>query len=376
MLDRPVPAVLVLTVLLVAVLTGTSWAQAERQLLDGKFRAGDEIVIGTDEVVEHDVYASGGRVEVDGAVEGDLVAAAGEIVVRGTVTGNAILAGGTLRIPGTVDGTIRAAGGEVIIGGEVSEDVVTAGGRIHVADAGAVGGDFVFAGGQVINDGDVDGSVLGRAGRYSSNGIVGGSEQVAIVEDESPSPGERIGDVLRRYASLLLVAALLLLVTRGPLRRGVDRIRREPLPSLGAGLVAIVGVVVALIVAAVLVTVVAILLGVLELTTLAGLVGVTGGLTVAASAVLFAAALGFLAHVVVGLWLGHLAVGDVTSWTRAFGAAALGLAVIVLLSQIPLVGPLVRALVAILGLGALTLALWNQRRRQTTPTPQVPPPAT
>lgn len=87
-----------LTLLLVTGLAVTAWAQTQQRRLDGKLRSG-EVIIGAEDVLEHDLYASGGRVEVDGTIEGDLVAAAGQIVVRGTVTGDVIIAGGDVADP-------------------------------------------------------------------------------------------------------------------------------------------------------------------------------------------------------------------------------------------------------------------------------------
>lgn len=368
------------TLLLVTGLAASAWAQADVQLLEGKFRSGQLIVIGEDEVVDHDLYASGGRVEVDGTIEGDLVAAAGEVVVRGTVTGNALLAGGQLSVPGEVQGTIRAAGGRVELVGEVMEDLVVAGGQVRIASAGQVGGDLVFAGGEVSADGDVGGNVLGRAGEYTLNGTVAGDEQVVVTEEAEPGPpgiGAQVVDALQRYVSLVLVAALLLAVARRPIQSGAERIRRQPLSSLGAGLLGIVGAVLGLVAVAIAVAVIAGLLGVIDLNTLAGLLGATGGLTVATLSVAFVAALVFIAQIVVGLWLGHLAIDDIGSWPRALGAAALGLAVVVLLSRIPFAGALVSVLVAILGIGGLVMAAWNRRRDRRAVRPPPPPqPAT
>ncbi len=66
-----------------------------------------------------------------------------------------------------------------------------------------------------------------------------------------------------------------------------------------------------------------------------------------------------------------VAVGDIGSWPRAFAAAALGLAAIVLVAQIRFVGPLLRVLIVLLGAGALTLAMWHGLRsgRRQRPRP-------
>ncbi|HUH06783.1 MAG TPA: hypothetical protein VML96_03150, partial [Egibacteraceae bacterium] len=65
-------------------------AQAQESRLEGKVRAGDEVVIPADETVEHNLYVSGGRVRVEGRIEGDLVAAGGQVDVLGEVAGDAL----------------------------------------------------------------------------------------------------------------------------------------------------------------------------------------------------------------------------------------------------------------------------------------------
>lgn len=351
------PIAVAVTIAVAAV----AWAQADEQLLGGKFRAGDEVTIGADEVVEGDLYAAAGRVIVDGTVEGDLVAAAGEVVVRGTVTGDAIVAGGAVRIPGRVTETLRAAAGEVTLGGDVARDVVAAAGSLKIDRGAEVAGDVVFSAGELSLDGAVGGNLLGRSGRYVSHGDVAGTERVEIVRDE-PTAADRVVDVLRRYASLLVVAALLLWLARRPFDIGAERIRRKPLLSLGAGLGGVLGGVAAIIAVVLVVALLGLLLGLLDLGALVAVVVLGGVLAVATLVFTLFVALGFLVHVVVGLWLGRFVVGDTPGWSRAFGAAAVGLAAIVLASHIPFLGPLVRALVVLVGLGALVLTGWERWR--------------
>ena len=51
-----------------------------------------------------------------------------------------------------------------------------------------MGGDVIVSGGQVVVDGDVDGSVVGAAGTYSSSGVIGGENNVAVRENEEDRP--------------------------------------------------------------------------------------------------------------------------------------------------------------------------------------------
>jgi hypothetical protein len=156
------------------------------------------------------------------------------------------------------------------------------------------------------------------------------------------------------------------------LAAGSDTIQRRPLPTLGVGVLGVVGGIVAIIVAVITVVLVGVLIG---LTTLGGLAGLwisAGGLTIAGLVLLFVVALTFLAQIVVGLWIGNFAVRDIGAWPRALAAAAIGLAVIVAVVHVPYAGQLVRILVVLMGVGGLLLAGWARRRRADLPPPPVP----
>jgi hypothetical protein len=90
----------------------------------------------------------------------------------------------------------------------------------------------------------------------------------------------------------------------------------------------------------------------------------------------------FLGWLVAGLWLGQIMLKRSRTAARPYGAAFLGTLVLMLISWIPFVG----FILALLGLGAVTLAGWRVLRSGGTPPPvsyggpwgqpyQVPPPA-
>jgi hypothetical protein len=71
----------------------------------------------------------------------------------------------------------------------------------------------------------------------------------------------------------------------------------------------------------------------------------------------------FLGWLVAGLWLGQLILSRSRTAARPYGAAFLGTIVLMLISLIPLVGPIM----SLLGLGAVTLAGWRVLRAGGTP---------
>ncbi len=351
--------VVVLTVAFVGM------AVAQELELRGKVRSGREVVVPAGETLTTDLYASGGRVRVDGAVEGDVVAAGGEVQITGRVGGDVVIAGGNLAVPGEVGGDVRAAGGQLAVDGSVGEDVLFAGGQIGVN--GSVGEDLVFSAGQAALDGEVTGDVFGSAGAYARHGTVGGTEQVTVGEDEPPSTlAEQVFATVRRYGAVFIVGAVLVWLAPALLEGAAGRLRQRPLPSLGLGLLGMVGFVVGVVVAIVLAAVVAVVLGLLGLGSLVATTIFSAVLVVGALSFAFAVAVAFVADAVAGLTLGRLLSGGAGTPPRArqLGLMALGLVPVVVLTALPVVGPWVRPLVALLGLGALLLGARRAARSQ------------
>ena len=337
--------------------------------LGGKVRYGDTVIVPASETVSSDLYAFARTVTVNGTVHGDLVAAGGTIEIGGTVDGDVIVGGGTVEITGSVGGAVRAGGGQLTIGGDVKHDVLAGSGTFVLAAGGHVGGDLIFATGQATLDGDVAGAIQGQAGSYSRTGSVSGTEEVTVRPPVAAAPesaGGLIFDALRQWVVVVLFGALgLWLMPRG-LRAAAEAVRRRPLPALGSGLLIVVGYVVLLLALLVVMVLLAITFGLLTFGSLVAVDVVawllaSGGLTF-----VFLIAVAFLADAIVGLALGRLVLpaAAVSRW-RELAVLAAGAAAVVIVTSLPLVGPWVKLVVVLLGLGALTLvgsAAWRARR--------------
>ncbi|HEX2026759.1 MAG TPA: hypothetical protein VHF25_02035 [Nitriliruptorales bacterium] len=324
--------------------------------LHGKFRSGSDVVVAEGQTVSDDLYASAGRVEVAGRVRGDVVASGGEVEIRGTVTGDLLAAAGRVTITGDVRGDIRAAGGRVSLSGATGEDVVVTGGQITVADSGRIGGDLVFSGGRVTMDGRVAGSVLGSAGRYDRGGSVGGDEEVmAGPVSQAPTAGERAAAAVRRYVAVLAVGLLLLWFAPAGLRSAAERARQRPLFSAGAGILGLLGFVLLLLGLVIVTALVTVLLGLLGLGSLAATVIVGGVLAAAAATFALLVVVLFVADAAVGLGAGRLLLRSEHRGSTALMLAALavGVALVVAATSIPLLGGWVRLLVVLVGAGAV-----------------------
>ncbi len=392
---RPRQLILAASAAFLLALLAISVAAAQGDL-GGKLRVGNDVRVPADETVTTDLYVAAGTVTIDGTVEGDLVATGGTLSLNGTIDGDVIAAGATIRVGGDVTGDVRAAGGQVVVAGPVGEDVLIAGGQVELAADGAAGGDLIVSGGQVTVAGDVTGSIAGTAGTYSRTGQVGGSDEVRIQQSQPPidRTPNLVADAFRHFLSVMLVGLVALWLAPRFMSLAESAIRRRPLSAVGWGVGGILGFILLVIAIPVVTIAVAVALGLLGFGGLAGidiLAGVVGllGLILA-----FAFASFFLGDAVLGLALAFLfspgrdrpattATDPVTGSVqtapepgplltgRYILLMAIAVAVIVVVTSLPVIGGILRLIVAILGLGAVLFALWWRSRggvqRRTVP---------
>ncbi|MGO9179361.1 MAG: hypothetical protein ACLQHS_08820 [Candidatus Limnocylindrales bacterium] len=345
--------------------------------LGGKLRYGDTVIVPAGETVNSDLYVFAGTVTVDGAVHGDVVAAGGRVTIDGAVDGDVIAGGGAVEIDGTVGGGVRAAGGQVTVAGAVTKDVLAGGGTLTIVSGARVGGDLIFSAGRVSVNGDVAGSIQGNAVAYTRTGSLGGSETVHVGQP-APTPristGGPVADALRHYVVVLLLGLLALWLLPRGLRSASELVRSRPLAVAGSGLLGLLGYVLALVALLAVMIALAIAFGLLTLGTLVAIDVVAWILASVVLTFAFILAAAFLSVAVVGLTLGRLVLppGGVERW-QEIAALALGSAVVVLVTSLPLIGPWAEVVVIVVGLGGLLLAGWAAwRSRHGGPTPPVP----
>jgi len=151
------------------------------------------------------------------------------------------------------------------------------------------------------------------------------------------------------------------------------------LPSVGWGIVAICGFVVLLIVVLIVMILFAIAFGLLGFSDLVGIDILGGIVAILGASLAFAVVAGYVADALVGVALASLVMrGENSSRWRELGVLAVGAAVVVLLSSLPIIGPWVKLVVILLGLGAILIAWMRPRRTDTVAAPGgwVQPPQT
>ena len=150
-----------------------------------EFRAGQHVVVGPDEVVVDDLYASGETVTVDGKVDGDLIASGREIRMNGEVTGDLIAAGQAVVVNGRVADDVRMAGMALQLGpaAAVGDDVVSAGFSLETDPESLALGSLLFAGFQALLAGDIAESLRGSMSAIEIRGGIGGDSEIEVEGD-------------------------------------------------------------------------------------------------------------------------------------------------------------------------------------------------
>ena len=355
----------------VLVVTGASVAVAQETELGGKLQTGGQITISADQTVDGDLYASGGRILIEGTVDGDLIAAAGQVTISGDVSGDLMASAGAVDISGEIGGDARVAAGQTTVSGSIGEDLFIASGQTSISDTGEVGEDLVFGSGRMTMNGTVGGDVLGATGNYDRQGTVAGTENVTIQEVEAPTTTDRIVDALQRLISLLLVAALFLWLRPRYVEEPTLMLRQMPWASLGVGFVGLIGFGVVVF----LVILVAVLLAIGF--ALVGLNDLVAAIAFAALAAIVMLCFLFFLSAVFGAptWVGMASMGfSLESAARRWTALILGLVLVVAVTSIPVVGGWLGLIVICFGLGAAILAFRPRRTTTTTvePTPVSP----
>jgi cytoskeletal protein CcmA (bactofilin family) len=144
------------------------------------------VIIGPDEVVDDDLYATANEVVVEGTIRGDLVAYGQSVTVDGTVEGDMIAAGQSVEIGGEVDDDARIAGQALLLseGASVGDDLIAAAYSLQNEPESNVGGTLWYAGYQALLAGGVGEDLAGAANALTLGGEIGGDADVDVDGEE------------------------------------------------------------------------------------------------------------------------------------------------------------------------------------------------
>jgi len=182
--------------LMLAAVLALSAAEPARAV---DLRLDQDTTIGAGETVDESLVCIGDTITIDGTVDGDLVVGAERVSIRGKVTGNLFAFGDEVEIDGEVAGTVIALGGTTRLGAKVAGSALLGGERLTIAEGAVIERDASFFGegiqldGQVMRDVTFGGEWLEVRGEIARDLHALQAERITLLD------GARIGRHLRAH---------------------------------------------------------------------------------------------------------------------------------------------------------------------------------
>jgi hypothetical protein len=105
------------------------------------------VILNKNQTINHDYFAAGGKITIDGTVNGDAYIAGGQVDINGIVNGDLLVVGGQINVRGSVSQNVRAFDGDIVISGQIGKNVTIAGGNLTIDRIARITGSTVIAGG-------------------------------------------------------------------------------------------------------------------------------------------------------------------------------------------------------------------------------------
>ena len=358
-----------LFVTLAAGVFATAVAAAQQEGPRRKFRDGDDITVAANETVSHDFYVAADTLVVDGRIEGDLTVLAREVEINGAVAGDVLGAASRVTIRGAVDGDVRVLGARVTLEGQIGKDLLAAARDLDLEQSSRIRGDLIYFAADSNLQGSIEGGILSNSREAETAGagplLARSAGEGATASGDAPSQQEerrresRGNPVLRfflHFITLVLAGVLLLIVSQRTTWRAAGLLRRQPLRSVGVGLLTLVALLIALlgfIVATFNLFITRGGFGETALVVVLAFFSLIGGSVLLFLLLMVAI---FFGQAITGLAAGRLILQRVRVPGQALVALLVGALLISLLTMLPVVGAIVTVLATIFGFGALVLS--------------------
>lgn len=333
-----------------------------------------KVTIAKDQVINDDLVAFGGVVNVVGTVNGDVIAMGGTVNIEGSVTGDVNVTGGNVMVSGTVGDDLRVMGGTVTVTGNITDDVMTCGGTISFSEKSTIGGDFLAAGGMIDLGSKVAGKAIINAGSVVVSGSVALTSEInagtisitktaklskltyssqrdlieqsgAVIAEKDRKPWQGVDPKagmaamvvglmvakLLAVATWVLFAVIIILVFRKMLKETAEVVEKKFWMSVGVGFMMLLVVPVAALLA--MFTIIGIPIAVMAL--------LLWGMAVYVS--------GIVASFIFGRWLLKMTVKKEPNVWLSF---LVGIVLYQIIVNIPVIGPVAFILALVVGLGA------------------------
>lgn len=128
--------------------------------------------------------AGGGMLELAGTFTDDVIVGGGTVTVSGPINGDLLVAGGTVKVTGEVKGSIRMVGGTLDLNGKVGRNLIMVGGTLFAGTASDVAGEVLLLGGTATVDGHVGRTLDAWTDMLTLNGKIDGHVKVHFPADD------------------------------------------------------------------------------------------------------------------------------------------------------------------------------------------------
>ena len=304
-----------------------------QDFLSANFRTGAQVTVAPDETISDDLIAAGANIEVAGHLKKGLKAFGANISMPGTVIGEMYSAGANIDLSGTFGSQVTAFGANVVLAGTFDQDVEVVSARLTLMPTTVIKANLTYSA-----------AVLEKQEGSQVLGTVTERQEPLKAEkvDEWREKGERaakragIAFWFMYTIALVLVGLIMSAVFPDQTNRVVGVISQSPWKSIGLGLLFLVVVPVAIVIA--LVTVV--------------------GIPAAIIAGLLYAIIIYVSRIYISVWIGRKAIGALKKRqiTTVFWPLVVGVIIIALIGLIPFIGWIFRLFCLLISLGALSLA--------------------
>jgi len=353
-----------------------------------EFRKGDTVTVKKDEVIKGDLFVTGEHIRIDGEVDGDVYAFAHQVDVTGHINGDLICFAQAVRVSGVIDGNLRSGANNVTITGTVERNATAWNETLNLDPSGKIGRSLTAGGETLTLDGKIGRDFMGFAESTNISGFIGGSVRGsgkalsiasgAEIDGKTSFRGEKepsvasdakLGSPLEYTKSehkhqergggyylwrviwtgtfILFGLVLASLMPKFALET-VDSAGHIG-ASFGLGVLVFFGVAIASIIACITIV----------------------GLLVGISSFMLWLVMLFAAEVVVGGIVGQWIMGRDDDFWPFFLRVVVGIAAVRVVTSLPFIGHWAGFVVALWGMGAISLALY--RRLQPTLAPNIPP---
>ncbi len=157
-----------ITILLIALCSFISFGQTVKE--------GDILISKT---LQDDAYRAGETIKVNAPVQGDLVIAGASLIINDSINGDLTAAAGELFLNSYVADDVRIAVGRATINGVIADDLVVFGGEVIITKNALINGRLTCYGGDITVNGEVIEGLKIGGGNVSINGNIRGPSKIA-----------------------------------------------------------------------------------------------------------------------------------------------------------------------------------------------------